>query len=62
MELPSDVSQHFHLCSDGHYSFEGVDCKEAWGEHGHIRIISASSSMVRMVEQGMLDLPMERPE
>ena len=47
-ELLSDVSQHFNLGSDGCHSFEGADCEEAWGEHGHVRIISTSASVVRM--------------
>ena len=53
MELPLDVSQHFCLCSNGYHSFKGVDCEEAWGEHGHVCIISASASVVRMVGQGV---------
>ena len=52
-ELPSDVSQRFCLGSNGCHSFEGVDCKEAWGEHGHVHIISTSTSVVRMVGQGV---------
>ena len=53
MELLSDVLQHFCLCSDGCHSFEGVDCEEAWGEHGHVCIISTSASVVCMAGQGI---------
>ena len=53
MKLPSDVLQHFHLHSGGYHSFKGADCKEAWGEHGHVCIISTSTSVVHVAGQGV---------
>ena len=34
---------------NGCHSFEGVDCKEAWEEHGHVHVISTSASVVHTV-------------
>ena len=52
-ELPLNVLEQIHFYSNGCNSFEGSDCKEAQTEQGDVSIVSAPTSMVRALGQGV---------
>ena len=53
LELPLNVLEQLRLYSDGCNSLEGSDCKEAQLEQGDIGIVSAPTSMVGVLGQGV---------
>ena len=52
-ELPPNVLEQLHLYSDGCNSLKGSDCKEAWMEQGDVSIVSAPTSVVGALGQGI---------
>ena len=52
-ELPPNISEQLHLYSDSCNSLEGSDCKEAQLELGDVSIVSALTSMVGALGQGI---------
>ena len=52
-ELPPNVLEQLHLYSDGCNSLKGSDCKEAQTEQGDVSIVSAPTTVVGALGQGI---------